>query len=142
MIKNNNLFNVLFILFILTTTSCINLRNNKNYFEIKDRTGGFSINFPVEPIQETSQIETDIGEVQMISYSCGDDVCAMVVMYCDYNNLDVENTKPYEMLEDVKSGYTNNLSLTVTKSVKKELKKIQVFILKPKVELKEKKHTQ
>ncbi len=98
-----------------------NHTSDNKYIEFKDEKGVFKIDFPYAPKKEETPMKTELGEVQMISYSYDGGNYAYMMMYSDYHNLDVQKSKPYEMLENAKAGYIGNMSLTVTKSFKNEL---------------------
>lgn len=92
-----------------------------DYFICED--GNFKIKFPGEPEKSTEIVPTEVGKVQLVSYTFEISATEIVMAsYADYPSSAVESQDEYELLRNTKDGAMGDLTTVndLTKEIKVE----------------------
>ena len=89
--------------------------NNVKAETFTSEDGSFKINFPGKPSKDESPVQTELGNLEMVTYMYEEGMSAYMVAYSDYPEAAIKASEPYELLEGAKGGYLGNIGLTVTK---------------------------
>lgn len=90
----------------------------------KSIDGNFKIKFAGSPTKDASKVETEIGDIEMVTYIYEKSLTEVyIVAYNDYPSVMVEMSDPSNLLEDAKGGSLNELgilSLEIDEEIEKD----------------------